>query len=72
MFWGGLDSGIPPENYRAVADALDAGKKTHEQVIFSQAGHGFFCDRRKSYNAQASQQAWALSEAFLRSYGVVG
>lgn len=71
MFWGGLDANIPPENYRAVADALEEAGKTHEQVVFSQAGHGFFCDQRKSYNAQASQQAWALSVAFLRSYGVL-
>lgn len=71
MFWGGLDSHIPPQNYRAVADAIEEAKKTHEQVVFSQAGHGFFCDRRKSYNAHASQQAWALVVAFLRAYGVL-
>lgn len=71
MFWGGLDTNIPSENYRAVADALQAARKTHEQVVFSQAGHGFFCDQRKSYNAQASQQAWALVVAFLRAYGAV-
>lgn len=72
MFWGGMDSNIPPESYRAVADALEAESKTHEQVIFSQAGHGFFCDQRKSYNAQAAEQAWALSVAFLRAYKIVG
>ena len=71
MFWGGLDTNIPPEKYRGVADALDGAKKAHEQVVFSQAGHGFFCDQRKSYNAQASQQAWALVIAFLRANGVV-
>lgn len=71
MFWGGLDSNIPPKNYRAVADALEEAKKTHEQVVFSQAGHGFFCNQRKSYNAQASHQAWALVVAFLRAYGVL-
>jgi len=71
MFWGGLDKNIPPATYRAVADALESAGKTHEQVVFSQAGHGFFCDARKSYNAQAADQAWALSVAFLRAYGVV-
>ena len=72
MFWGGLDANIKPERYRAVADALDAAGKTHEQVSFSQAGHGFFCDRRKSYNAQAAEQAWALTVAFLRAYRIAG
>lgn len=71
MFWGGLDANIKPEHYRSISDALEAAKKTHEQVVFSQAGHGFFCDRRKSYNAQAAEQAWALSVAFLRAYGAV-
>lgn len=71
MFWGGLDSNIPRETYRPIADALTDAGKTHEQVVFSQAGHGFFCDQRKSYNAQAAQQAWALSVAFLRSYDVL-
>lgn len=72
MFWGGLDANIPPEQYRPIADALTSAGKTHEQAVFSQAGHGFFCDRRKSYNAQAAEQAWALSVAFLRAYGVIG
>jgi carboxymethylenebutenolidase len=72
MFWGGQDANIPAQTYRAVADALESAGKTHEQVVFSQAGHGFFCDRRKSYNAQASEQAWALCVAFLRAYGVAG
>lgn len=71
MFWGGLDANIKPEHYRAVADALGAAGKTQEQVLFSQAGHGFFCDQRKSYNAQASEQAWALCVAFLRSYAII-
>lgn len=70
MFWGGLDKNIPAQTYRAVADALETAGKTHEQVVFSQAGHGFFCDQRKSYNAQASDQAWALCVAFLRAYGI--
>ncbi len=71
MFWGGLDSHILPEQYRAVADALTAGKATHEQVVFSQADHGFFCDARASYNEIASRQAMALVNAFLDVYGLL-
>jgi carboxymethylenebutenolidase len=71
MFWGGLDSHIPPEQYRAVADALTAAQATHEQVVFSQADHGFFCDARASYNAIASQQATAMVNAFLEAYGLL-
>lgn len=71
MFWGGLDAHIPPERYRAVADALTAANATHEQVIFSHADHGFFCDARASYNELASRQAWALLTAFLDAYGLL-
>jgi carboxymethylenebutenolidase len=71
MFWGGKDQHIPREQYRSVADALTAAGKTHEQVIFSQADHGFFCDRRGSYEAHASRQAWALTQEFLRTFGAL-
>jgi carboxymethylenebutenolidase len=71
MFWGGLDTHIPPEQYRSVADALTAANATHEQVVFSQADHGFFCDARPSYNESASRQAWALVNAFLDVYGLL-
>ena len=71
MFWGGLDTHIPPEQYRTVADALTAAKATHEQVVFSQAGHGFFCNARESYNEIASRQAQALVNAFLDVYGLL-
>jgi len=71
MFWGGLDKHILPEQYRSVADALFAAGATHEQVVFGQADHGFFCDARASYNAVAARQAWALVKEFLGAYGVL-
>jgi carboxymethylenebutenolidase len=69
MFWGGADSHIPPEQYRAVADALTEANAVHEQVIFSAADHGFFCDQRPSYHPQASRQAWAMLKEFLAGCG---
>jgi carboxymethylenebutenolidase len=71
MFWGGLDKHIPPEQYRAVADALTAANATHEQVVFSQADHGFYCNERASYNENASRQATPLVNAFLDVYGLL-
>jgi carboxymethylenebutenolidase len=70
MFWGGKDKHIPPEQYRTVADTLTAAGKTHEQVVFSQGDHGFFCDKRASYEPGAARQAWALTLEFLRTFGV--
>jgi carboxymethylenebutenolidase len=70
MFWGGKDKHILPDNYRAVADALSEQGKTHEQVVFSQADHGFFCDQRSSYEPGAARQAWAMTQEFLRAFGI--
>ena len=71
MFWGGLDANIPSEQYRSVADALTEADVTHEQVVFSQADHGFFCDQRSSYNPIAARQSWAMLKEFLACYGVL-
>ncbi len=71
MFWGGLDAHIPPEQYRAVADALTAEGKDHVQAVFSKAGHGFNCDERPSYDESASREALSLVLEFLREHGVL-
>lgn len=71
MFWGGLDAHIPPEQYRAVADALTAANADHVQVVFGKADHGFNCEARPSYNEGASRQAFALVLEFLRVHQVL-
>lgn len=67
LFWGGLDKNIPGVHRKAVTDALDAAHKTYVNVEFSNAGHGFFCDERASYEPNAARQSWALTLEFLRS-----
>lgn len=68
LFWGGLDTHIGPDQISATEDALKAAGKPYEQVIFSDADHGFFCDARASYNPEAARQAWALTLEFLATY----
>ena len=63
--WGGQDQHIGLANPRALADALIAAGKTHVHVEFSDAGHGFYCDARKSYHPAAAREAWALTLDFL-------
>jgi carboxymethylenebutenolidase len=67
FFWGGRDKGIPPEQRRAVADAMrDAGKKFVD-VEFSDCDHVFFNEQVPDrYNEAAAKQSWALGTAFLR------
>ena len=68
FFWGGIDKGIPPEQRRAVADALREAGKLFVDVEFSDANHAFFNEQADRYNQAAAEQSWALSQAFLRSY----
>jgi len=68
FFWGGLDHHIPAESVHAVNHALRAAGKTYTNVEFSFADHGFFCDARASYHAQAAALAWPLTLAFLDTH----
>ena len=65
FFWGGADTHIPPEQRRAVIDALRQAGKAYMNVEISDAGHGFFCDQRPSYHAAAARRAWALTRDVL-------
>ena len=65
LLWGGKDQRILPEHRRAVLDALQASGKDFVHTVYSFADHGFFCDRRASYNARASALAWPTVLAFL-------
>ena len=65
FFWGGLDKHIGPDAVRAVDDALSAAEKDFVSVVIAQADHGFFCDARASYSAQAAALAWPTTLAFL-------
>jgi len=67
FYWGGLDKHIPPEQHRTFTDAMKTAGKEYVDVEFSHADHGFFCDHRPAYNAQAAAESWALTLAFLRN-----
>ncbi len=68
MFWGGQDAHIGQDQISSVTKALKEKNKKYANVVFSDAGHGFFCDLRSSYNPNAAKQAWALTLEFLNSY----
>ena len=56
-FFGEQDPLIPNEQTEQIAAALQAHNISH-QVFCYEAGHGFFCDRRPDYNAQAASESW--------------
>ena len=68
FFWGGKDSHIPAESVRQVEDSARSAQKNFTSVHFSFADHGFFCDRRGSYNLEAAGLAWPLTLAFFDTH----
>ncbi len=65
FYWGGLDKHIKSENIHTTLKAMEAAGKDFTNVKISYAEHGFNCDARASYNKVASEEAWALTLAFL-------
>lgn len=68
-FYGGLDTGIPQDTVQRMQDELKKGKSKSEIVVYPNAEHGFHADYRKSYNAQASQDAWAKLQDWFKKNG---
>jgi len=66
FFWGGKDTHIKNENIDTILSALDEADKPYLNVKISNAEHGFACDERPSFNETATNEAWALTLAFLR------
>lgn len=61
--WGESDQSIPLDKARAFADAHK--DQTH---YFYKAGHGFNCDQRGSYDAEAAKLARSRTLAFLAKH----
>lgn len=64
LHFGETDHSIPPEDLALI-------NSTYPEIplyIYEDAGHGFNCDIRASYNAQASAQALARTKAFLQEH----
>ena len=49
---------IPAKQNAAVEAALQAANISHRVFRYPGVDHGFFCDRRDSYNAEAAKAAW--------------
>jgi carboxymethylenebutenolidase len=67
FFWGGRDKHIFPDQRASLTSALREHEKKYVNVEISFADHGFFCDQRPSYDAEASRYAWGLTLEFLKS-----
>lgn len=62
--YGGADQGIPVDQVEAFDAALEAAGKDHEITIYDGAPHSFF-DRKADEHAEACEDAWRRTLAFL-------
>lgn len=58
VFFGLNDPSIPPEHMDDIEAVLQNHHIPHRIFRYPEAQHGFFCDRRESYNAEAAAAAW--------------
>lgn len=64
-FFGDQDAFIPIEQVRTLEAAAAGFGKSVEVVVYPGAPHGFFCNDRDSYRAEAAADAWQRLTAFL-------
>lgn len=57
-FFGLEDKGIPLEHTEQIEAELRKNHIPHAVFRYSGADHGFFCNHRASYNAEAAADAW--------------
>lgn len=75
-FFGDKDDSIPVKQVDQIAAELDKHQVKHRIFRYPDAGHGFFCDQRPSYNPGAAADAWhqamQLFQATLKSASTDG
>ena len=65
LLWGELDSHIPADHRNQVTASMREAKKEYVDMVFSSADHGFFCDARQSFQANAAKLSWDTVQGFL-------
>ena len=63
-----LDASIPVEDVEALRARLAELDVPTEVLRYATAEHGFHCDARRSYNAEASTDAWGRALAWFEEH----
>ena len=66
--FGDTDGNPTPADVAQIAEALTAAGKAHDFKSYPDAGHGFNCDDRDSYNEAAASDAQARTVAFFNQH----
>jgi carboxymethylenebutenolidase len=64
--FGGKDENPSPADVAKIEAAAKAAGVSYDFKSYPDAGHGFNCDERASYNKAAADDAWARTVAFLK------
>lgn len=64
LFFGGLDPWIPLGRVAQIKQRLDEAGTDARLELYREADHGFFCDERDSYDADAAADSWQKLTAF--------
>lgn len=68
IHYGAEDASIAPDEHARIVEALSQAKKRYGIEVYPEAGHGFFCEARTSYNAVATQESWTITQQFFDTY----
>lgn len=66
--FGDLDASIPVEDVEQLRNALADAPVDTEVVRYADAEHGFHCDARPAYNAEAAADAWNRTLAWFADH----
>ncbi|MCY4194754.1 MAG: dienelactone hydrolase family protein [bacterium] len=66
--FGDLDGMIPTDGVEQLRSDLQGSAQPTEIVRYAEADHGFLCDERPSYNADAAADGWSRMAAWFRSH----
>jgi carboxymethylenebutenolidase len=67
-FFGERDAFIPLESVEQLKAELAKHRKQAEVIVYPGADHGFFCNERASYQAEAATDAWKRLKAFFAQH----
>ena len=64
-FFGEADQSISQDDILMIESSLVRAKVKHQVTVYPDADHGFFCDKRPSYNPEAAFSGWSeVKKAF--------
>jgi carboxymethylenebutenolidase len=66
--YGDLDQGIPVDGVEQLREAAAGSGQTTGIVRYPEAGHGFHCDQRGSFEAKSAEDGWARTLAWFNEH----